>query len=442
LALVCATSAVPAAAQGDAVGEPAEEREPRVRIGFEGRAHFRDSEELALPSPFPFPPDFLPPGEDTGFMSTVNPGSHLEISVLSLLVDATWSPALEAHAKLDFIRLHDRNPTSDGREISVDELWLRFGREAPTAVAGERLGAYAKVGKFGKFERQDDRHLESYGLLGTAFNFLEDVGVELGVDLRNVYLKASLTQGNPLFFRDPNALAGDNGVDELREPNPVRNLGTGFPILYDAAVEDLDVDGDLELGLGLGFRLGGEVARSRADVLLWSYSRELADTVDIDGTFYGGDLDLLLGPGNQFPLPVSGNDKEEVGANVWIYSGPFSFFGQYADQEVAGLDRTGYEAELAWSFKLPRWKAGGGRQLLPYIQPAVRFSHLEPEFSGGSPLYPAPSVRWEWDKWDVGMRLGIVPGVDLTAEWADNTFVVRDRDESMSELLLTLRWFR
>ena len=33
-------------------------------------------------------------------------------------------------------------------------------------------------------------------------------------------------------------------------------LQSGFPILYDAEVEDLDVDGDLEVGYGLGLRFG------------------------------------------------------------------------------------------------------------------------------------------------------------------------------------------
>ena len=38
----------------------------RVRFGFEGKAHYRDSEHLRLPSPFPFPPEFLPPGATAG----------------------------------------------------------------------------------------------------------------------------------------------------------------------------------------------------------------------------------------------------------------------------------------------------------------------------------------------------------------------------------------
>ena len=90
------------------------------------------------------------------------------------------------------------------------------------------------------------------------------------------------------------------------------------------------------------------------------------------------------------------------------------------------MDRTGYEAELAWRFELPLVAAVAGRQLFPSIQPAVRYSYLEPEFAGPSAQYPASSVRWEWTKLDYGLRLGIVQGVDLTIEFADNGDIKRE----------------
>ncbi|MCB9378920.1 MAG: hypothetical protein H6511_09195 [Holophagales bacterium] len=411
--------------------------------GFEAKANYRDSESFRFPSPFPFPPEFLPPGESRGFLETVNAGGHFEVSVLTLLLDARWGEGIASHVKVDFIDLYDRNPTSSDKKVDVDELWIRFGPD-PLEHRGSSL--YGKVGKFAHFERQNDRHLESYGLVSTAFNRFEDQGVELGASLgRHVYLRFSATQGNPLFFRDPNALAGDNGTPELDpavhvNPNPA--LKSGIPILYDAEVEDLDVDGDLELGYGLGFRFGDRDEEGWAvDLLGWSYERTLAETVALEGTFYGGDLDLLLGPGNAFPLPVRGDEKSEVGGNLWVYAGGFAFFAQYVDQEIAGMQRTGYEAEASWRFDLPLVWAVGGRQLFPSIQPAVRFSRLEPEFAGGSPAYPAPSVRWEWDKLDFGVRLGIVQGVDLTIELADNTMTLASgREISYDELLTTLRW--
>lgn len=411
--------------------------------GFEAKANYRDSDSFRFPSPFSFPPDFLPPGATRGFLETVNAGEHFEVSVLSLLLDARWGEGIAAHAKVDFIDLYDRNPTSSDKKIDVDELWIRFGPD-PTERRGS--GLYGKVGKFAHFERQNDRHLESYGLASTAFNRFEDQGVELGASFgRHFYLRFSATQGNPLFIRDPNALAGDNGTPELDpalHANPDPALKSGIVILYDAEVEDLDVDGDLELGYGLGLRFGDrdEVGWS-VDLLGWSYERELAETVALEGTFYGGDLDLLRGPGNAAPLPIRGDEKSEVGGNLWVYAGAFAFFGQYVDQEIAGMTRKGYEAEASWRFDLPLVWAAGGRQLFPSIQPALRWSRLEPEFAGGSPAFPAPSVRWEWEKLDYGVRVGIVESIDLTIEFADHTMTLANGAEvSNDELLTTLRW--
>jgi len=421
------------------------EEPQRLRLdwGFEAKAHYRDSEALRLPSPFPFPPEFLPPGARQGFLETVNEGQHFEVSVLTLFADAAWGEGIAAHAKIDLIDLYDRNPTSSDQKVDVDELWIRFGRDPETVAEG--FGAYARVGKFAHFERQNDRHLESYGLVSTAFNRFEDQGLEVGADFgRHVYLRLSATQGNPLFFRDPNALAGDNGTPELdpqANPNPDPELKSGFPILYDAEVEDLDVDGDLESGAGLGIRFGDRDAGRAFDLLAWGYERKLAQKVELEGTFYGGDLDLLDGPDGVARLPISGDDKSEVGANLKLYLGGFSLFGQYVAQEVAGLDRTGWEVEVAWRFELPLVWATGGRQLFPSVQPALRYSSLDPDFDGGSPRYPAPSVRWEWVKVDYGLRVGIVEGVDLTVEFADHSMTLANgREVSNDELLTTLRW--
>jgi hypothetical protein len=241
-------------------------------------------------------------------------------------------------------------------------------------------------------------------------------------------------------MRDPNALAGDNGTPAARQPNPDPELKTGIVILYDAEVENLDVDGDLELGAGVGLRLGGPAGRVGVDILGWSYERKLAETVELQGTFYGGDLDLLDGPFGLTPLPVTDDKKREVGGNLWLYLGGFSLFGQYVDQELGGLSRTGAEAEVAWSFDLPLAAAVGGRQLFPSIAPAVRWSHLDPGFKS-HPLTPAPSWSWDWTRIDGGVRVVVVSGIDLTLEYADNDFTLASgRKASNNEFLATLRW--
>ena len=80
-------------------------------------------------------------------------------------------------------------------------------------------------------------------------------------------------------------------------------------------------------------------------------------------------------------------------------------------------------------------------QLFPHLQPAVRYSHLDPSFLGGSPKYPAPSLRWQWTKIDAGLRLTIIEGIDVTAEYADNEFILLNGKHIRNdETLVTLRW--
>ena len=434
--------AAPLRAQDEAPAEEEPSSRPRIEFGFEARGHFRDSDLNRFAVPFQFTPAMLPAGQARGIEETVNAGSHLEISTVTLLVDAAWGDGLAAHGKIDFIDLYDRNPTSSDKKTDVDEAWVRFGIEPAPATLAPRGGAYLKVGKMPKLERQDDRHLESYGLVSTAFNRFEDTGAELGLNLgRHVYVKATATQGNPVFLRDPNALAGDNGTPAMRQPFPDPELKSGIVILYDAEVEDLDVDGDLELGGGVGVRFADEAGVNGVDLLAWGYRRRLAGTVELEGTFYGGDLDLLDGPGNATPFPaLRGDEKRETGANLWVYFGGLSFFGQFVDQEIAGLPRTGLEAEIAWRFELPLWASIGDRQLFTFLAPAVRYSELDNDFRN-HPNTPAPSLAWDWTKLDAGLRVGIVPGSDLTVEYADHEFILGSgAKRENNEFLTTLRW--
>jgi hypothetical protein len=413
---------------------------PRLKWGLEGKANYRRSEENRFAVPFPFRPIDLPPGQTKGFEETVNAGSHLELSLLTLYLDGIWNESLKAHLKLDFISLYERNPTSTGVQTNVDEAWILFGREPGHALLAPRSGVYVKVGKFGKFERQNDRHLESYGLVSTAFNRIEDVGLELGADLGpHFYLKGSYTAGNPVFMRDPNALAGDNGTPELLQPNPDPRLKSGIVILYDARIQDLD-QGHPQTGLGLGWRTADPEGRNGIDVMAWGRERKLAKGGSIEGSFYGIDLDLLNGPGDAFPLAVKNDRKREAGANLWLYLGGFCFFGQYVDQDLAGLPRTGLEGEAAWSFDLPLVWSLGQQQLFPYIAPAVRYSKLDNKFRNPK-VTPSPSFGWDWEKIDAGLRLGIVGGTDLTLEYANNDFILGSgAHRNNNEYLLTLRW--
>ncbi|HVT59221.1 MAG TPA: hypothetical protein VHR45_12555 [Thermoanaerobaculia bacterium] len=414
---------------------------PHLKFGLEVKANFRQSEDNRFAVPFPFTPDQLPVGQTRGFEETVNPGSHLEVSNLTLLGDARWGEAVKAHLKVDFINLYYRNPTSTDKKFEVSEVWLLFGRQTLPAMSAKGSGLYVKAGKFPKFERQNDRHLESYGLVSTAFNRFEDVGAEVGIDLgRNVYLKVSETAGNPVFLRDPNALAGDNGTPVLLQSHPNPTLHTGIDILYDTHVNDYNL-GHPQLGAGVGLRLGDETGRNGIDLLVWGRRRSLADKLELEGTFYGGDLEIFNTPiPGHTSLPITNRRKQEAGGNLWLYLGDLSLFGQFVDQKLAGLPRRGYEGELAYRFELPLALAVGGQQLFSFIAPAVRYSRLDNRFKNSLPT-PAPSFAWNWYKLDGGLRVGVLAGIDLTLEYADNTFTLGSGAKAHdNEFLTTLRW--
>jgi hypothetical protein len=411
---------------------------PKLTFGLETKMNFRHSEDQRFA--VPFPPNLLPPGVTKVFEETVNPGNHLELSDVALLVDAVWGDGLTAHTRINFIDLYNRNPTSTASNVDVREAYLRFGIEAPPATLPERGGVYLKVGEFPKMERQNDRHLESYGVVATAFNRFEDIGGELGLNFgRHFYAKLSATQGNPIFLRDPNALAGDNGTPALLQPNPNPPLHSGIAILYDAKIEDVGFTNP-EIGGAVGWRTGDESGKNGFDLMVWDYQRKLAASVPRDGSFYGGDLDLLNGPGDGHILPLTNDDKKQGGANLWVYLGGFSVFGQYVDQKLAGLPRKGLEVETAWQLDLPLVWAIGGRQLFTFIAPAVRYSKITNDFKNIPPT-PAPSFAWDWTKIDSGLRLGIFPGVDVTAEYSINRFILGNgTTHENNELLATLRW--
>jgi len=276
----------PAAAQGFA--EPLQ-AEPSLAFGVEVKVHYRDTEDARFAVNFPFVAENLPRDQNQGFLEAVEPGSHFDVGAVTLWYKGTWDEAwgggLATKVKIDLIDLHDRNPTSTADEWDIDEAWLRWGPETEPGEMHEGMTAYAKLGKFPKFERQDDRHLESYGLVSTAFNRMEDIGLEIGSDLGSVfYTKATFTEGNPLFLRDPNALAGDNGIPVLLTAFPDPELKSGIAIPYDAdtSLEDVSID-DHEIGFGLGVRLGEETGAWNHDILAFADRRDLADT----RTFYG-----------------------------------------------------------------------------------------------------------------------------------------------------------
>ena len=410
-----------------------EDRRVELRVSTEIKAGVRWSKHDRLPLDFPFPPEFVPVGEPNVALETVAPGSSLELSKATVFLDAALPRSIAAHAKIDFVDLYDRNPTSTDANVDVDEAWVSVGRRWDPLGPLPAKAFYVLLGKAPKLERQPVRRLESYGLVGTAFNRFPDLQLQAGAALgAHVYLIGQISNGNPIFMRDPNALAGDRGTDLPPRPDP--KLHSGFPIFYHAEVEELERDDHFEYGGAAGLRFGREDRDRSIDVLAFAYRTTLSKAAKLRGTFYEGDLDLLAGAG--IPLPVRGTKRTEGGLNLNVRLGEFLAFGQLVREESAGLPRTGFEAELAWRFLLG--DVGDPGDFLPAIQPAVRYSRLDNDFSA-PPGFIVPTAVWDWRRWDVGARLTIVKRLDLTVEYAHNE-IASPRPIHHDEVLGTLRF--
>lgn len=401
---------------------------------FETKLHYRVSADNRYSIDFPFPAEALPQGETSAFLETVDAGTRAEFSTFNFAGRWQFSNKLSWQFRLDLIDLYDRNPTSTDVKYDLDHAFFQWGESAAPLASVEESETYVRVGKFAKFERQRARRTESYGLVSTAFNRFEDSGIELGFDSpTGIYARVSWTTGNPLFMRDPNALAGDNGTPEIVEGvNPDPELKSGVVILYDAEIEDFDLGSYSEYGVGLGFRSISPDQNIKLNALAFRYQRELQEERELHGTSYGTDLDLLdlgeVAPGAGIRLPVSGNDKTEQGINLWLNAGNLAIFSQYVDQEIATLERSGFEIETSYVIdnKMP-------------ITPVFRFSSLNNDFEG-SPLYPAPSVWWDWKKYDLGVNVDLTKNLRITLEYSVNKFQRNGKTEDNNEGMLTLRW--
>ncbi len=399
---------------------------------LEIRGNYRWSDDEFLNRPFP-----------TGSrLATPDPGHHVELNVADLQLDVDYGDWIAARIKAHGSAKHRRNPTSNDRTADVDELFVRIGPKPEILDRPEGTTFFLQAGKFTKMERQPVRLLESYGIAATSFNRFEDVQVQIGGTVgRSFYWRAQAANGNPLFMRDANALAGDNGTPELLEGKQPP-YGAGFPIFYNAETEDLFFETDhVQIGEGLGYRWQRQDQSAGFDILVFHYERDLADREELTGTFYGGDLDLIdrpLPPGAGGPngFVLDGRTKREYGARVYGEWRGGTLIAQFTKQSIAGLQREGWEVEAGYQFPL---RLGW----IESIQPAVRVSGLHNRFS---PLtgdvaaqFPAPSLWWNWLKGDAGIRVGLRHGLDVTAEVTKHNTVAA-KELNMREMLVTLRW--
>lgn len=392
------------------------------------RADYRWSDDEVNPVAFP-----------TGAaLRTPDPGSHLELNVADVQLDSVYGDYFAARAKVHFQGLHRRNPTSTDKQVDADELWVRIGPKPEILDRPNGTTFFLQAGKFPKMERQPVRMLESYGLAATTFNRFEDVQVQAGGTIgRSLYWRLQAANGNPLFFRDPNALAGDNGTDDeiVGRQSKYHN---GFPFLYNAETEDLFFNTNhVQVGEAIGYRWQREDQTAGFDAIAFHYQREMADREELTGTNYGGDLDLLVLDSGDIPgeptrgLTLRGRDKTETGARVYAEWQNATVIAQYTQQTIAGNDRRGWEVEAGYRIPL-------SLGIVESIQPAVRASSIRNDF-GPVARFPAPSIWWDWDKLDGGVRVGLKHGLDVTAEYTHH-HVGSIKPLHLKEALVTVRW--
>jgi hypothetical protein len=423
----------PAPSPAAAVDEP--ERRP-FRFGGEAKIGIRHSEPLEWRIPINFPPSFLLPGEDGVYMRTPSKGTSFEIQNVALIGEGSLTDGIDAKIQVHFYDLYNRNPTSSDDRVFVREAWIRIGRAFDKLEPIGGTSGYLLVGQAPRFSKPLTRRLESYGLWTTAVGRFENPQIQLGGTFgTHVYWRASIGNGNPLFIRDVNALAGDNGTPERVPNSTVRSpYESGFPILYDTKAQDLNPNGEFEWGGGAGFAVANDAFA--LDVLGWAFGRDLAETVDLRGTYYSGDIGIFAGA--PFAPPFGGNEKIERGVNVDARAGRLRMFGQYVDQKIAGLPRRGYEVEAAYRIPLNGLFLVGETPLINWLQPVVRASYIDNRFTVPA-SYPAPSIAWDWTKIDVGVRLGISDHTDFTLEYNINRAKLRSRTLEPNELLATFR---
>ena len=395
---------------------------------IELRADYRWSDEESHANPFA-------PTNRAFDMRTPDPGHHVELNVGDLQLDAGYGDLFAMRAKVHFQAKHRRNPTSTDKQVDADELFVRLGPKPEFLDRPAGTTLFLQAGKFPKMERQPVRLLESYGLAATSFNRFEDTQVLLGGTIgRNLYWRVQAANGNPLFFRDPNALAGDNGTDDELAGRP-SDFGSGFPILYNAETEDLFFNTDhVQVGEAIGYRWQRDDQTAGFDAIVFHYRRDMADREELTGTNYGGDLDLLVLdelPGvSPRGLPIEGRTKREIGARVYAEWHAATLVGQYTSQTIAGLDRQGWELEAGYRFPLTLGPVES-------IQPAVRASGINNDFSAVG--FPAPSIWWNWEKYDAGVRIGLQRGLDVTLEYTQHEVESRFL-LNLREALVTVRW--
>ena len=211
--------------------------------------------------------------------------------------DAAWGDLFTLHGKVDLIDLYDRNPTSTGQKVDVDEAWVRFGREPEPATLAPGSGST---------QARQDRQVRAAERppppeLRPGLDRLQPLRGDrrrAGGPPRPAFLRqgrgARPATRSSCATRTPWPATTARRALPHADPDP--ELNSGIDILYNAQFANFNVDGKLETGGGSAgawpTRRGATASTCSPGVTSASWPTGCA----IHGTFYGGDLDILNGP--------------------------------------------------------------------------------------------------------------------------------------------------
>ncbi len=372
-------------------------------------------------------------------MRTPAAGTSFEVQDVELSADAEWTPSLKGRIVVHVLDLYNRNPTSSARAHRGARGVAAVGTRYDVLRPQDGTRVYVLLGKAPRFTKQLDRHLESYGLWGTAVGRFEQLQAQLGGSLGG---PSTGGRTPPTATRCSCATRTRSpGTSARRRPCPAtwipstraasRSSTTPRPRTCASAATSSSAAARPALRgrrgpqrrrparLVLPARPGGQGAHPRQ--LLRGRPRDAARR-------------------GRSTLDYVGRKREEHGANLQARLAGLRLFGQYVWQDLAGLKRQGFEVEVAYRIPLNGLFVSGDSPVVNWIQPAVRYSSIDNKFSGPS-TFVAPSFFWDWTKLDAGLRVGIVAQVDLTVEYERSQMtLLRPQDHASSEGLATLRF--
>jgi len=217
------------------------------------------------------------------------------------------------------------------------------------------LNTFVKVGLEDRFIKPSPAKVVFFPLIGTAFWYNDDVGIQLGGGYQSLYWRLSVTNGLKLGSYKT---ARDNS----------------FKIINDARnTSESNYNKEVGVGLGIKHNLGDT---AKIDLLGFYYSGELSDD----------DKNFLQG------IPGYGTSEDDTknfgGARATLDIRNFTLIGEYITAKDGEMDRDGWYVQPSYTFRVKDWKYFNSFKF------AVQYGELNVDL----PNDPISSLTWDRKK--------------------------------------------